>query len=295
MPIIACVSRLVRHKGFELVAAAIPEIMNMDVQMVVLGTGEWNFEEAFRHAEAQYPSRFSARIQYSAALSTAIYGGADLFLMPSVSEPCGLSQMIAMRYGTVPVVRETGGLKDTVVPHGVFGDNGFTFADINAHDMVWVLGKAVDLYYNDKSAWRGLQHNGMTRDFSWNEPAREYEGVYYQITGIPRPEAEFHAPAGAPAPTEVPIPDEAPVAEEHPAPRPRRSLCRSPRRACEEARGQEGGGQEACHLRRREKASSGAGTAGTKKPAARKRRRRRRTERRTSRSWAPPKACEKTA
>ena len=72
--------------------------------------------------------------------------------------------------------------------------------------MVWVLGEAVDLYYNDKSAWRGLQHNGMTRDFSWNEPAREYEGVYYQITGIPRPEAEFHAPAGAPAPTEVPIP-----------------------------------------------------------------------------------------
>lgn len=253
--------------------------MNMDVQMVVLGTGEWNFEEAFRHAEAQYPSRFSARIQYSAALSTAIYGGADLFLMPSVSEPCGLSQMIAMRYGTVPVVRETGGLKDTVVPHGVFGDNGFTFADINAHDMVWVLGEAVDLYYNDKSAWRGLQHNGMTRDFSWNEPAREYEGVYYQITGIPRSEAEFHAPAGAPAPTEVPIPDEAPVAEEHPAPalaeepvpevpaapaeEPPAAPVKRPavRKAATRKSASSGGAK---------KASSGAGTAGTKKPAARK-------------------------
>ena len=237
VPIIACVSRLVRHKGFELVASAIPEIMNMDVQMVVLGTGEWNFEEAFRHAEAQYPSRFSARIQYSAALSTAIYGGADLFLMPSVSEP------------------------------------------INAHDMVWVLGEAVDLYYNDKSAWRGLQHNGMTRDFSWNEPAREYEGVYYQITGIPRSEAEFHAPAGAPAPTEVPIPDEAPVAEEHPAPalaeepvpevpaapaeEPPAAPVKRPavRKAATRKSASSGGAK---------KANSGAGTAGTKKPAARK-------------------------
>ena len=187
VPIIACVSRLVSHKGFDLVVAALPEIMGMNVQMVVLGTGDWRYEEAFRNAQGQYPGRFSARLQYSAALSTAIYGGADLFLMPSVSEPCGLSQMIAMRYGTVPVVRETGGLKDTVIPHGVFGDTGFTFANINAHDMVWVLGEAVGLYCNNKEAWRGLQRNGMTRDFSWNERAREYEDVYYQITGIPRP------------------------------------------------------------------------------------------------------------
>ena len=102
IPIIACVSRLVKHKGFELVASAIHDIMAMDVQMVVLGTGDWNFEEAFRHAQAQYPGRFSANILYSGALSTAIYGGADLFLMPSMAEPCGLSQMIAMRYGTLP-------------------------------------------------------------------------------------------------------------------------------------------------------------------------------------------------
>ena len=129
IPIIACVSRLVKHKGFELVASAIHDIMAMDVQMVVLGTGDWNFEEAFRHAQAQYPGRFSANILYSGALSTAIYGGADLFLMPSMAEPCGLSQMIAMRYGTLPVVRETGGLKDSVRPNGTEQANGFSFAD----------------------------------------------------------------------------------------------------------------------------------------------------------------------
>ena len=221
VPIIACVSRLVKHKGFELVADAIHDIMGMNVQMVVLGTGEWNFEEAFRQAQAQYPGRFAARLQYSAALSTAIYGGADIFLMPSLAEPCGLSQMIAMRYGTIPVVRETGGLKDTVIPHGVFGDTGFTFANINARDMVWVLGEAVGLYYNNKDGedgWRVLQHNGMTKDFSWNLPARDYEDVYYQITGIPRPTEP--SPEAVPEPAaEVPVqaePEAAPVQAEEP-------------------------------------------------------------------------------
>ena len=221
VPIIACVSRLVKHKGFELVANAIHDIMSMNVQMVVLGTGEWNFEEAFRQAQAQYPGRFAARLQYSAALSTAIYGGADIFLMPSLAEPCGLSQMIAMRYGTIPVVRETGGLKDTVIPHGVFGDTGFTFANINAHDMVWVLGEAVGLYFNDKAGWQVLQHNGMTRDFSWDSPAREYEDVYYQITGIPRPTEPSPEEDPVPAaeeptqaePAAAPVPEAAPAAE----------------------------------------------------------------------------------
>lgn len=182
-PIIACVSRLVKHKGFELVAAALPEIMGMDVQMVVLGTGDWNFEETFRQAAAQYPGRFSAQIMYSAALSTAIYGGADLFLMPSVAEPCGLSQMIAMRYGTLPIVRETGGLKDSVIPHMAPGGNGFTFADINVHDMVWVIREAVDLYHNDKKAWKALMKRAMTADFSWKRSADDYLAIYSQLTG----------------------------------------------------------------------------------------------------------------
>ena len=184
-PIIACVSRLVGHKGFSLVTDVLHQIMEMDVQMVVLGTGDWQYEEAFRNAQRQYPGRFSAQITYSGPLSNMIYAGADLFLMPSVSEPCGLSQMIAMRFGTVPIVRETGGLKDTVLPYNKFTGEGrgFTFSDVNAGDMLWVIREAVDLYYNDKEAWRGLQKAGMTADFSWDHSAQEYLDIYQRISG----------------------------------------------------------------------------------------------------------------
>ncbi|MCI8594624.1 MAG: glycogen synthase GlgA [Oscillospiraceae bacterium] len=185
VPIVACVSRLVKHKGFDLVAAAVHDIMAMNVQMVVLGTGEWDYEETFRQTERQYPGRFSAQIMYSAPLSGAVYAGADLFLMPSVSEPCGLSQMIAMRYGTVPVVRETGGLKDSVQPYNQYENTGvgFSFANIDRHDMLHVLGGAVELWHTDKKAWKGLQKRGMTADFSWNRSAGEYETIYRRVTG----------------------------------------------------------------------------------------------------------------
>ena len=185
VPIIACVSRLVGHKGFSLVTDSLQEIMGLDVQMVVLGTGDWQYEEAYRQAQNQYPGRFAAQLTYSAPLSTMIYAGADLFLMPSVSEPCGLSQMIAMRFGTIPVVRETGGLKDTVVPYNKFDGTGrgFTFANINAGDMVWVLREAVDLYHSNKKAWRALQREGMTADFSWDNSARQYLDIYQRILG----------------------------------------------------------------------------------------------------------------
>lgn len=185
VPIIACVSRLVKHKGFDLVKDALSQIMDMDVQMVILGTGDWNYEEAFRHAAAQYPGRFAAHIMYSGAFSTAIYGGADIFLMPSEAEPCGLSQMISMRYGTVPVVRETGGLKDSVTPYNKFTSEGrgFTFANITVNDLVWVLKDAVALYHNDKKAWKGLMKSGMTADFSWTKSAGEYLEIYDWLTG----------------------------------------------------------------------------------------------------------------
>ena len=185
VPIIACISRLVGHKGFSLVTDALQDIMGMDVQMVVLGTGDWQYEEAFRHAQGQYPGRFAAQITYSAPLSIMIYAGADLFLMPSISEPCGLSQMIAMRFGTIPVVRETGGLKDTVTPYNKFEGTGrgFTFANISAGDMTWVLREAVDLYYNNKKAWRGLQKESMTADFSWAHSAQQYLDIYQRILG----------------------------------------------------------------------------------------------------------------
>ncbi len=185
VPIIACISRLVGHKGFSLVTDALYEIMSMNVQMVVLGTGDWQYEEAFRHAQGQYPSRFAAQLTYSAPLANMIYAGADLFLMPSISEPCGLSQMISMRFGTIPVVRETGGLKDTVIPYNKFTGEGrgFTFANISASDMMWVLREAVELYFNDKEAWRRLQKAGMTTDFSWKHSAKQYNDIYNRILG----------------------------------------------------------------------------------------------------------------
>ena len=185
VPIVACVSRLVKHKGFDLVSAVIHDIMGLDVQMVVLGTGEWKYEEMFRQMEGQYPGRFSAKLFYSDELATAIYAGADLFLMPSISEPCGLSQIIAMRYGTIPVVRETGGLKDTVTPFNRADGTGtgFTFHDINAHDMLWVLREAAQLYRDDPAAWKTLVKNAMSADFGWARSAAQYEEIYHQITG----------------------------------------------------------------------------------------------------------------
>lgn len=183
VPIIACVSRLVGHKGFSMVTDVLNNIMEQNVQMVVLGTGDWQYEEAFRHAQWQYPGRFSAQLTYSGPLSDQIYAGADMFLMPSVSEPCGLSQMIAMRFGTLPIVRETGGLKDTVFPYNRFEGTGrgFTFADINAYDMLWVIREAIGLYYNNQEAWVSMQKEGMTADFSWNQSAQEYLNIYQRI------------------------------------------------------------------------------------------------------------------
>ena len=168
-----------------MVADALSEIMRQKVQMVVLGTGEWQYEEAFRNAAAQYPGRFSAQLAYSAPLSTMIYAGADIFLMPSVSEPCGLSQIIAMRYGTVPVVRKTGGLKDTVTPYDPdTGDGrGFVFDNINAFDMVHAIREAVELYYEDVDAWEKIQKADMTADFTWDNSAQQYLDIYKRITG----------------------------------------------------------------------------------------------------------------
>lgn len=185
VPIIACVSRLVAHKGFDLVLDALHGIMEKNVQMVVLGTGEWKYEEGLRQAHAKYPGRFAACLLYSAPLSSMIYAGADLFLMPSVSEPCGLSQIIAMRYGTLPIVRETGGLKDTVTPYNCYEGTGtgFSFSNINSDDMLWVINNAIDLYHADQTTWKLLMKNAMKADFGWSRSAGEYEEIYQQITG----------------------------------------------------------------------------------------------------------------
>ena len=185
VPILAIVSRLVSHKGLDLICAVLQDMMELPVQMVVLGKGDARFEQFFAWAAEQYPGRLAVRLDYNEALSMAIYSGADLFLMPSKSEPCGLSQMIAMRYGTVPIVRETGGLKDTVQAYQARNDsgNGFSFTNYNAHDMLHVISDAVYLYRNDPDAFARLRRRAMECDFSWGRSAKEYLNIYYTITG----------------------------------------------------------------------------------------------------------------
>ncbi len=182
VPVIAMISRLVEHKGLDLVKAVLDGILYDDVQLVVLGTGDYQYEEMFKEAQTRYPNKVSANITFNLDLAQKIYAGADIFLMPSKSEPCGLSQMIAMRYGTIPVVRETGGLKDTVQPYADGEGTGFTFTNFNADDMLYVIREAETLY-QDKTAWKKLMKNAMSKDFSWNHPAEDYIALYEKITG----------------------------------------------------------------------------------------------------------------
>ena len=184
-PIIAMVSRLVTHKGLDLIREVMGDIMELPVQFVLLGSGDAAYEDFFRHAAERWPERMAIRLGYDEALSMAIYAGADLFLMPSRSEPCGLSQMIAMRYGTVPIVRETGGLKDTVQPYEAWRDagTGFTFANYSSADMLHVLRDAAYLYKDYPDAFARLRRRAMERDFSWNRSAGDYLKIYAAVTG----------------------------------------------------------------------------------------------------------------
>ena len=176
VPVIAMISRLVSHKGLELVKVVAEDILHENVQFVLLGTGDRAYEEYFKDLGARYEGKFSANIAFNGDLSRKIYAGADIFLMPSVSEPCGLSQMIASRYATVPVVRETGGLYDSIKPYGA-GGNGFTFASCNPYDMLYVIHEALDTYKN-KAAWVSLMKKAATTDFSWARSAEEYKKLY---------------------------------------------------------------------------------------------------------------------
>ena len=176
VPVVAMISRLVAHKGLDLVRAAIEELLADDVQFVLLGTGDSEYESYFKDLANRYKGKVVSIIAFNGDLSRKIYSGADIFLMPSKSEPCGLSQMIASRYLTVPVVRETGGLYDSIKPYGA-GGNGFTFAAYNAGDMLYVLREAVSLYKN-KSEWQKLMIKAGTTDFSWQRSAEEYKKLY---------------------------------------------------------------------------------------------------------------------
>lgn len=176
VPVVAMISRLVAHKGLDLVRAAIEELLADDVQFVLLGTGDSEYESYFKDLANRYKGKAFSIIAFNGDLSRKIYSGADIFLMPSKSEPCGLSQMIASRYFTVPVVRETGGLYDSIKPYGA-GGNGFTFAAYNAGDMLYVLREAVSLYKN-KPEWQKLMIKAGTTDFSWQRSAEEYKKLY---------------------------------------------------------------------------------------------------------------------
>ena len=179
IPMIGVISRLVNQKGFDLIDCVLGDILQEDVQLVVLGTGEAKYEELFRWAAGAYPDKVSANIMYDETLAQNIYAGADLFLMPSLFEPCGLGQLFSLRYGTVPIVRETGGLADTIQAYNAETKegNGFSFQNYNAHDMLYTIRHALSFYPN-KRIWNKIVRNGMGQDFSWSQSAREYLKLY---------------------------------------------------------------------------------------------------------------------
>ncbi len=177
---IGIVSRLTDQKGFDLIAYVMDELCAEDVQLVVLGTGEERYENMFRHFDWKYNNRVSANIYYSEDMSHKIYASCDAFLMPSLFEPCGLSQLMSLRYGTVPIVRETGGLKDTVMPYNEYEGTGtgFSFANYNAHEMLGIVNYAKSIFYNKKREWNKIVDRGMLTDFSWGSSASKYEELY---------------------------------------------------------------------------------------------------------------------
>lgn len=184
IPVISMVSRLASHKGFDLVNFILPEILSCGVQFVLLGTGEEEIENYFKDIQYRYPNQVKVFFEFNKDLSKKIYAGSDMFLMPSKSEPCGLAQMISSRYGTVPVVRETGGLYDTIKPYNKYNGegNGFTFANYNAHEMKDAVLRAVELF-KDEQRWTELVKKIMNIDFSWAASAIKYADMYKKLTG----------------------------------------------------------------------------------------------------------------
>lgn len=183
IPLIVMIGRLTQQKGLDLIQRVLDELMQQSVQFAVLGTGDYEYEEMFKGFSYKYPGKVSANIRFSEPLSHRLYSGGDMLLMPSLFEPCGLSQMIAMHFGTLPIVRETGGLKDTVKPYNMYTGEGtgFSFANYNAHEMLFTIKAAIDLYYNNKDAWTKMQKTAMKTDFSWNVAADKYKKLYEQL------------------------------------------------------------------------------------------------------------------
>lgn len=183
-PLVSIVSRLVSQKGIDLIQRVFSEMLEIDdFKFVVLGSGDEFYEEYFRDLEKKYPNKVKVYIGYSDQLAHQIYASSDIFLMPSKYEPCGLSQLISMRYGTIPLVRETGGLLDTIKPYNEFNSsgNGFSFTNFNAHDMMHVLRYSLHIYQHNKDAWDMIVKEAMEADFSWKQSAKEYRKLYKKI------------------------------------------------------------------------------------------------------------------
>ena len=182
VPLIGMVTRLVSHKGLDLVKGGVDNIMTYsNAQFVVLGSGDWEYEQFFKEMQAKYPGRFVLCQGFVPELARKIYGGSDIFLMPSKSEPCGLSQMVALRYGSIPVVRETGGLKDSITDSGDGKGNGFTFQTYDTQDMLNSVHRAIYAYNESKEGWKVLVERAMACDNSWGRSANDYIRLYKQL------------------------------------------------------------------------------------------------------------------
>lgn len=218
-PLMVMVTRLTRQKGMDLVMYALDRILAGGVQVAVLGTGDRDYEDGLRYFQDKYPGTMAARIEFDPALSQRMYAAADMFLMPSKFEPCGLSQIIAMRYGTLPIVRETGGLKDTVQPYNEFTGEGtgFSFSNFNGDEMGDAVFRAARLFWDNRDAWNQLVTQAMSQDFSWTRSADKYLDLYFFMhPEIERPAAVVEAAAEEPEAVAKPVAAEEPKAEEKP-------------------------------------------------------------------------------
>lgn len=216
-PLMVMVTRLTRQKGMDLVMYALDRILAGGVQVAVLGTGDRDYEDGLRYFQDKYPGTMAARIEFDPALSQRMYAAADMFLMPSKFEPCGLSQIIAMRYGTLPIVRETGGLKDTVIPYNEFTGEGtgFSFSNFNGDEMGDAVFRAARLFWDNRDAWNQLVTQAMSQDFSWTRSADKYLDLYFFMhPEIERPAAVVEAATEEPEAVEEPKAEEKPVEAE---------------------------------------------------------------------------------
>jgi starch synthase len=183
VPILSMVTRLASHKGIDILCYILRRLLERDIQLVIVGTGEAKYEHALQSIANEYPGKFSMNLKFDPALASRVYAGSDIYLMPSKSEPCGLSQLIAMHYGTIPIVNATGGLKDTVPPFNpeTGEGRGYTFQSYNGDDFLGAIDRALGDYYENRPAWDQLAKNDMAVDFSWKQPAQKYMEMYESV------------------------------------------------------------------------------------------------------------------